>query len=213
QGEKAAVGIKRELRGDGEIAAHIIAQKRLVAFGRPFNRPSDALGAPGHQGKFGKEAVARAKIAAYLAGDDAHGFLGQAENASEFTLMAHNAAGTGIERDATALRVVDADSGAWLYRHTGDSIDPGIEPCDVSGFRECSLDGRGVADFSVDYEIGDIVIKPRRVGRERGFCVGYRPQYVVLDDNAFGSVFGCSKGLGDNEGDGGAHITNAVGEQ
>ena len=83
----------------------------------------------------------------------------------------------------------------------------------MSGFFERSLDGRGVTDFGVDYEIGDIVIKPRRVGCERGFCVGYRPQYVVLDDNAFGSVFGRSKGLGDNESDGGAHMANAVGEQ
>ncbi len=74
QRQKAAVGVEREFGGHREIAAHIVADKRLVAFGRPFDRASDPARAPGDHREFGKEAVARAEIAADLAGDDAHGF-------------------------------------------------------------------------------------------------------------------------------------------
>src|SRR5215472_4614709 len=213
QGEEASVGIKREFGGDREIAAHVIAEERLVAFGRPFNWPSNALGAPGHQREFRKEPVARTKVAADLLRDDAHGFLGYAKNEREFALLAHDAAGTGIKSVASARRVIDADGGAWLHRHTGDPIDPGIESRNVSGFFERSVDGRGVAGFSVDHDILDVVVEPWRAGRERGICVGHRGQHVVVDDDAFGSVLRRGKRLGDDESDGGADMTNAVGGQ
>ena len=68
QREEAAVGVEREFGRHGEIAAHIVADEGLVAVARPFHRPADAARAPDHQREFGKEAVARAEIAADLAG-------------------------------------------------------------------------------------------------------------------------------------------------
>ena len=92
QREKAALCIEREFSGDCEIAAHIITEERLLAFSCPFDWPSDASGAPGHQREFRKEAVACAKVAADLSSDDAHGFLGHAENVREFAFLTHDAA-------------------------------------------------------------------------------------------------------------------------
>ena len=63
-----------------------------MAFSGPFNRPPDTLGAPGHEREFGKEAVARAKVAADLSRDDTHGFVRHAENVRELALLTHDAA-------------------------------------------------------------------------------------------------------------------------
>src|SRR4029077_62761 len=92
QSEKMAVCIQREFGGDREIAAHIVAEERFVAFSGPSNWPRDALGAPGHEREFGKEAVARAKVTADLSRDDTHGFVRHAENVRELALLAHDAA-------------------------------------------------------------------------------------------------------------------------
>jgi len=83
----------------------------------------------------------------------------------------------------------------------------------VSSAFECSVHGRGVADFGIDHDIGDIVVKPRRFRPERGLGVGHRRQYVVVDDDAFGRVLRRSNRLGDDESDRGADMANAVGGQ
>jgi len=75
------------------------------------------------------------------------------------------------------------------------------------------VSSRGVADFGVDHDITDIVVKLWCVGRERGICVGHRWQHFVIDDNAFGGVLRRSKRLGDDKSDGSAGMTNTVGGQ
>src|SRR5215472_3143031 len=92
QSEKMATGVEREFGGDREIAAHIIAQKRLVTLRSPFNGTPDAPGGPGNQREFGKEAIARAEVTADLASDYADGFRRNAEDAREFALLTHDPA-------------------------------------------------------------------------------------------------------------------------
>jgi len=181
-----------------------------VALGRPFDWAAETLGRPGDQREFGKETVARAEIAADLTGDDTHRVHRHTENARELALLANNAARTGIERIPTARLVISAHRGARLDRDAGNAIDPGLEPGHMSSLFECSADRRVVADFRVNHDIRNIVVKPRRVGGERGLWVGHSPQHIVLDDNAFGRVLRRGKRLRNNEGDSGADMTNAI---
>ena len=185
QREKAAVGVERELGRDGEIAAHIVGDECLGAFAGPFDRPSDAARRPDHQREFRKEAVAGAEIAADLAGDDADIVERHAENRRDFLLLPHDAAGAGIQRVASACRIVDADGGARLHRHAGDAIDPGVEPRHVRRASERRVGRLGVADLGVDHDIGQIVVEPRRIRRDRGLGVGHRRQRLVIDQRLF----------------------------
>ena len=213
QRQEAAVGVERQLGGHREIAAHIVGDEGLVALGGPFHRPPDLARAPDHQREFGKEAVARAEIAADLVGDDAHRFERHAQDRRDLLLLAHDAAGAGVERVASGRRVVDADGGARLHRHAGDAIDPGVEPRHVGGAREGCVGRLGVADLGVDHDVGQVVVEPRRVFLDRRRRVGHRRQRLVVDDHLLGGVFGLGDCLGDDEGDRGADVADAVGRQ
>ena len=210
---KRPFGIEREFGRHREIAAHIIADKRLVALGRPFHRPADAARAPGDQREFGKEAVARAEIAADLAGDDAHAFHRHAENRRQLLFLPYDSARAGVERVASACRVIDAERGARLHRHAGDAIDPGVEPGDMGGARERRVGRGGIADLGVDHDVRQVVIEPRRPRLDRGFGIGHRRQRLVIDDDALGGVLGRGNALGNHEGDRGADVTHPIGRQ
>ena len=173
QREKAAGGIEREFGRDGEIAAHIVADKRLVAFARPFNWTPDTARAPGDEREFGEKRVACAEIAADLAGDDAHGFHGHVKDRRELAFLAHNAARAGVKCVASGRSVIDADSGARLHRYAGDAVDPCVEPCDMGGPRK-RVCGRGdVANLGVDDDIRQGIVEPRRTGLDRGCRLGH----------------------------------------
>ena len=98
QRQKIAGGIERKLGLDEEVAALVVAEKRLLTFAGPFDRAADAARCPGDQRKLGIECVARAEIAADVAGDDAHALRRDAKHACELVLLAHYAAAAGVKR-------------------------------------------------------------------------------------------------------------------
>src|SRR5262249_28392121 len=138
QREKAAVGFKRKFGFDEEIAPLIVAEKSLLAFARPFDRAADAPRCPGHQREFGIERVARAEIAAHVAGTDANALPRDVEDAGELVLLSDGAAAAGVERGAAGRPVVTANGGARLERHAGDALHPGFKLHDMGRLLECA---------------------------------------------------------------------------
>src|SRR5262249_61663948 len=125
--EKAAVGVERKLGLDEEIAPLIVAEKSLLALARPFDRAADAPRCPGHQREFGVERVARAEIAADVAGDDANALHRDVEDAGELVLLSDHAAAAGVKRGEAGRAVVTANGGARLKRHAGDALHPSFK--------------------------------------------------------------------------------------
>ena len=138
---------------------------------------------------------------------------GTLEDRRYLLLLPHDAAGAGVERVASGRRVVDADRGARLHRHAGDAIDPGVEPRDVGGARERRIGRFGVADLGVDHDVRQVVVEPRRVFFDRRRRVGHGRQRLVVDDHFSAASLACSDRLGDDEGDRGADVADAIGRQ
>ena len=198
-----AVAVERQLGGDEEIAPLVVAEKRLVAFARPFDRAADAPRRPRDQREFGIERVARAEIAANVAGDDAHALRRDVENAGELVLLAHDAAAAGMERGAARCRVVVADGRARLERNAGDALDPGCELHHMGRSFERRRGRRGVADLGVDADVGgSLVPQPRGVRRRRGEGIGHRRQRLEIHAHALGGVLGRADAVGDHDGNG-----------
>src|SRR5262249_61658062 len=100
QCENAAGGEERKPGLEEKIAPLIVAEKSLLPFARPFDRAADAPRRPGHQREFGIERVARAEIAADVAGDDANAVHRDVEDAGELVLLSDDAAPPAVHRAA-----------------------------------------------------------------------------------------------------------------
>ena len=70
--EEVPILIERELGLDGEVAALIIAEKRLGSLAGPLYRPADPARRPGEEGLFGIKEVPRPEIAAHVPAQAAH---------------------------------------------------------------------------------------------------------------------------------------------
>ena len=83
----------------------------------------------------------------------------------------------------------------------------------MGGARERVRGRGGIADLGVDHDIRQIVVEPRRIGRDGGGCLGHRRQRLVFDDHLLGGILGRRHRLRDDEGDGGADMAHAIGRQ
>jgi hypothetical protein len=79
--------------------------------------------------------------------------------------------------------------------------------------RERRIGRLGVADLGVDHDVGQVVIEPRRVRCDGGRRVDHGRQRLVVDNHFLGGVFGLGYCLGDDEGNRGADVADAIGRQ
>ena len=124
QRKKVAVLVDRELGFRHQVAAVEISQERVTAVAEPFDRAAYPLCRPGHQDKFRAGVVADAKIAADIAGDDAHRLFWHAQRAGDIVALPNDAsAGAGVDGELSGSGVIRAERGAQFHRHAGDAVD------------------------------------------------------------------------------------------
>src|SRR5262249_34854272 len=157
-------------------AAHVVAEKGLVALAGPFDRPANLARTPRDERELGEKAVFRTKIAADFVSDDTDRFKWHAEDRGKLLFLAHDAAGSGVKGIATTRSIIAADGGTRLHRHAGDAVDPGIEARHMSGPRKRLRRRFGVADFGIDHEVRQVIVETRGTGLDCGQRVRHRWQ-------------------------------------
>ena len=208
-----AVGIERELRLHGEVAALVIAEERFRALARPLHRPRQLACRPAHQRKFRIERVAGAEIAADVARDHAHRGLRHAEDGRELALLPHHVAASGMQHVAASASVVDADRCARLHWHAGDALHLGVERDNMCRALEGRFSRRGVADVGIDADIGAVLGHGRRAGLGRSHRAGDRIERLIVDNHALGPGLGGGDRSGDHHRHRLADEANLVGGQ
>jgi hypothetical protein len=211
QRQDAAGGVERELGVDRLVAALVVGEERLAAVAGPFDRPADALRRPGDQAEFRKERVAGAEIAADVARRHPHLFLGHVQDGGELALLPHHAARAGVQEVAAGRRVVGADRRTRVERHAGHPVHQRVEPDDVGGARERRHGAGRVADVGVDAHVGDVVVEPDGLRRDRGLAGDDGSQRPVVDRDALGGVARLGHRLGHHHGDLLADVAHPVG--
>ena len=152
-GQEFSLRIQREFRIGGQIARLIVAEERLAAFAGPFHRATDAPSGPGHQREFRIGRATCAEIATDIVHNHAHVIVRDTKHNGRVVTRAHRAAGAGVQRVAPGRRIIFADRGAWLHRHTGDALHRGAEAHDMrSGCERCVGRAR-VAHLGIEAEI------------------------------------------------------------
>ena len=137
--EEVPILIESELGLDGEIAALIIAEKRLASLAGPFHRPADPARGPGEEGIFGIKEVPRTEIAAHVPAHAAHLLGRHTQHLGEVEpQLGDAAAASGIEGVMPGFDIVLGRCGARLHRDAGDALHPSVEPNDVRGTRKAA---------------------------------------------------------------------------
>src|SRR5262249_17016700 len=113
--QEAALLVERQLDLSDEVAALIIAEKRLAALAYPLHRPADPLRRPQNQREFRKDRVLGSEVSTDLVRHDANLLGLNPEDGGDFALLTHDTAAAGVQEIATGLLVVAADSGARLH--------------------------------------------------------------------------------------------------
>ena len=157
----------------------------------PFHRAPDAACGPWHEREFRVNHAARAEIAAHVVHQHPHpGFI-DIEYQREVFFHPHRAAAARMQRVALRCRVVFAHSGARLHRHTGDTLYPGVDFCDMRGAGERSRRGFFRAHVRIHAHIRfRFVPQTRRVRLGGGACCRYGGQHLVIDLNQFSAILG-----------------------
>ena len=83
----------------------------------------------------------------------------------------------------------------------------------MGGARKRCIGRLGVADLGVDHDIRQVVVEPRRVCFDRRRRVDHGRQRLIVDDHFLGGILRRRDRLGDDEGDRGADVANAIGRQ
>ena len=83
----------------------------------------------------------------------------------------------------------------------------------MGGARERCLGRRDVADVGVDADVGDVVIEPRRAGRDRGRGRRHRLERLVVHHDALGRILGGGDALGHHHHHLLADVAHPVGRQ
>jgi hypothetical protein len=116
-----------------------------------------------------------------------------------------------VEKIASALFVVVAERGARLHRHTGDTLDPGLERHDVSRIRKRLVGRSSITDLCVDQDVGARFIPQawrRRLRGLRGVSRGRK--HLVVDLDKLRSVLGDRQRLRHHQRHPFADVTNFV---
>ena len=134
------------------------------------------------------------------------------ENIGHMAAQAEHALGWGMQREASAGGVVDADRRARLHRVHDHAAVHELEPCDMAGLGESGRDLLGVAIMIIERDIaGGFVMKERRAGTRGLLRPNHGGQGLDLDPDRLGGVFRLQQRLGDDEGYGIAHEAHLVG--
>src|SRR5690606_29947365 len=132
----------------------------------PPHWTTEAPRRPGDQRRLHVERVARAEIAADIAGDYPHLFRPDVQNMRDLALLAHDPA-AAMPHSEIALPVPDGCGGAGLHRHAGEPCHRSAQAGYVMRPRERRLDRCFVADLRIDADIARRFIPDLRRARLR----------------------------------------------
>ncbi len=209
-GKKAPVGVECELGIGDVVPALRVAEERLGALGRPLHRTAELARRVEDENELAVEEELHAETAADIRCDDADAILRCAEYASDRLAHEMRALRRGIERVALFALAPIADRIARLHRVGDQTVVAEPQRDDVLGACEGGVGRRLVADLPVEVEVVRRVLPDQRLARRQG-CRrrdGSR-QRLVIDGDELGRVLGLRRGLGDDEGDRIAGVTDA----
>ena len=190
QTEKTAVGIERQL-GLGDVVAGLgVAEKRLGARARPFDRPPSELRGEQHQRHLVVDRRLHAEAAADVAGHHAHLVFRYLEDLPrQFRAIGVGALQGRVDRVVVCGNVIVADAAARLHCRCGNPVDVEFVSDDMRGASEGGV-GRRLVTFEIDKRniVGTVVPDPRRAGIERARCRHDRRQRLVFDRDHFRRV-------------------------
>jgi hypothetical protein len=200
QREEVALRVGRELGGGHVVAAVRIGQERLAAFGRPLDRPADALARPDERGLFRVQEDLRAEAAADIGRDHAHLRLGQPEHERahqqplDVRVLVRDVQGVAL----VVLRVARV-RGARLHRVRDQPVVDDVELADVGRALERRVDRVLVAMAPVVADIARHVVVHRCGGTVGLRDVDDGGQFFVVDLDQLGRVLRLVDALGDDQ--------------
>src|SRR5437763_3282665 len=194
------------------VATLRVGHEALRALGGPLDRLPDLAGRPGDDRLLGIMEDLRAKPAADIRRDDPQlglryvQYVGAHQQPDHMRVLAGR-----VERMLAGRAVVFADRGARLHRIGDEAVVDQVELDDLGGLADCGLHRGGIAQMPI---VADIARRLRPdLRRTRLQCrdnIDDRRLDGVIDRDFLGAVARLSQGLGDNDRDGIADMTNAI---
>ncbi|MGY4313746.1 hypothetical protein ACVWW1_003049 [Bradyrhizobium sp. JR3.5] len=195
-------------------AALAVGQEAGRALVQPLYGTAELARRMRDAGVFGIVEILHPERAADIAGEDADLVGGHVEQARQDRLVAGDALGRHLQREAFGLLVVMRQRDARLHRDHGDAGVDDVELGHMRGGGERRLDPGGVAIMIVERDvIGDVVIELRRARLGRFGRIRHRGQRLDIDLDGFGRIASLRCGFRDHEGDGIADEAHLVGDE